>query len=337
MSYQKGQVADNQFESLDIEEYYSWLNTHVDIDRHPERLTTFFLSTKDSYSQCIGLEYLLMHGYHDELRQLIGKNKQSRDKLNREWAKFYQLIIENQQKMISHDKFLSKLHKKETTDPHLECIKLFMIISVHFNLKEFGTLANILDELTIKVKSVKHPILEPLLNQRLELVLFNYYWIRNEMILARKHGFEALDLTTNQYHLANLHVNLSLSYIFDDFASAKYHNQEALNIAKENNYQRLIKMIEENNTPFLYAHFNQPDGITTPVKSEQAHLAIARGDLEEARQLLSEVTESTPFIKYYLGLAHQDRHLLIQSYNQFIESRSDHFFARLPLTALQNM
>lgn len=322
---------------MDAEHYSVWLEMHVDIEEHPNRLKNFFLNTNDPYSQCVGLEYLLMNGYYSELDELIEKNRHHANYKNQEWANLYRLIMAKQSRAINHTKLLSMAQDFKTEDPSLQCIQLFFIISLHFDMFEYEILANKLDLLTDKIKKVNHRILGPLLNQRLKLVQFNHYWKRNEMLLARKHGFDALAQTNNKRILANLHINLSLSYIFDDFESAKYHLDETIKFAKEIKLTRLLNLVNNNNIPFIYAHFNQPNNIVTPVKSEQAHLAIARGDLLTAQQLLSEVTEDTPFTKYYLGRAHQDRRLLLQSYNEFLEQRSDHFFARLPLTALKNL
>lgn len=322
---------------MNAEQYLIWLESYVDIEEHPKKLKDFFLITNDSYSQCVGLEYLLMYGYYAELDKLIEKNKHHANKQNQEWAYLYELIIAKQKRALKHGELLAQAQDFKTDDLSLQCIQQFFIISLYFDMFEYEMLANKLDTLSENMKKINHRVLIPLLKQRLKLVLFNHYWKRNEMILARKHGFEALDGTNNSYHLANLHINLSLSYTLDDFESAHYHLNEALTIAKDKNITRLIELIRNQNIPFIYAHFNQPNDIITPIKSEQAHLAIARGELLTAQQLLSEVTEDTPFTKYYLGRAYQDRRLLLQSYNEFLEYRSDHFFARLPLTALKKL
>lgn len=330
-------INNQKFYSIDVEQYLFWLEDNVEKEKHPEKLKDFFLKTNDSYSQCIGLEYLLMHGYDQELLVLIDKNEKSKHQENREWAYLYQLIIAKQKRLIKHDCILEKAEKLKSNDCNFQSIQLFLIVSVYIDLFENEILANRLDELQEKVNQVNHRIFSPLVNHRLRLILFNHYWKKNEIILARKYGFEALPNTINSYHLANLHINLSLSYIFDDFESTKYHLNEAYKIAKAQKFSRLINMIEHRNKPFIYAHFNKPNNITTPIKSEQAHLSIARGNLLEAQQILSEVTENTPFTKYYLGRAHQDHKLLLQSYNEFLEYRSDYFFARLPLTALKKL
>lgn len=321
--------------NLDAEAYFYWLESHVDKQDHPRLLRDFFMTTNDAYSQCVALEFLYMYGYFDLVEQMIEKNKQSKNKVNRDWAYVFELIMAKLNRQVHLELLLEGAQRLNTEDPALSCINQVFIISIHFDMFEYEILGNKLDRLLIQIKTISDPIIAPLINQRLELVLFHNYWRRNEMILARKHGFNALAGTKNRYALANLHINLSLSYIFDEFESAIFHLNESKKNAESLNLTWIIDMIDNQNIPFLCAHFNRACDIKTPVKSEQAHLAIARGDLKLAQHLLSEVTEDTPFTKYYVGRAYQDRRILLQAYNEFIEKRSDHFFARLPLTALK--
>jgi hypothetical protein len=113
--------------------------------------------------------------------------------------------------------------------------------------------------------------------------------------------------------------------------------QQALQIAKKHDLTNVIRLVEQNTIPFLSAHYNKPEGITTVDQSEQAHLEIAKGNNEKAIKILRELPHDSPFVMYYLGKAKQDKDLLLQSYSYFIEKRSDYFFSRLPLNILKNM
>lgn len=330
-------IKPSQIKFKDAHQYLSWLQLNSDINTHPDKLKAFFVSTNDLYSQCIGLEFLLMNGFMPEFEQLLERNRNSRSKVNREWAFIYDLFLMKQKRVRSKSQLLELVQHFNTEDAALQCTQLFLEIALYFDIFEYGILANRLEELIRKLYAVTDPILRPLFKQRMNMVLFHHYWKRNEMVLARKYGFDALVNMTNIRYLANLHINLSLSYIFEDFELANYHLDETIRIAKEHNLPRLITSVENNNRPFIYAHFNIPNQLDTPIKSVQAHLALARGDFSTAQRILSEVTEDTPFTKYYIGRAFQNRRILLQSYNEFIEQRSDHFFARLPLTALRTL
>lgn len=321
----------------DLERFSYWAELNVQPKDRPQVMRDFFVQTTDAQAMRIGLEYLLMNGFYQDLHRLLDKNKQHTSILNRNWAHLFQLMLTKEKRTLTHEQLLTEAKRIQTDDPGLKALIQFFIIAIHVDVFEFDVVANRLDYLQELLYQVSHRVLSPLLNYRLDRVLFVHHWKRNEMLLARKYGFRAFRNNHNHVHLANLHINLSLSYLFDDFESANYHLIEAEQMAHEYQITRLIKMIEEQNRPFICAHFNRPDGITTPIKSEQAHLAMAKGDYETAPQILSEFTEFTPFTYYYLGRAHHDKQLLQKSYYAFIEERSDHYFARLPLAAMQSM
>ncbi|SDB81379.1 hypothetical protein SAMN05421734_10186 [Pelagirhabdus alkalitolerans] len=320
-----------------LERFSYWIELNVQQKNRPEALREFFVQASDPQDMRIGWEYLFMNGYYQDLKTLLSRNKHHVNSVNRQWAYLFDLMLTKEKRTLTHDQLLFETQKIKTDDPALKALIEFFVIAIHVDVFDFDAVANRLDDLLALFHQVSHRVLTPLLQYRLDRVLFMHHWKRNEMLLARKYGFRAFKNNHNHVHLANLHINLSLSYLFDDFESANYHLKEAEKMARENDITRIITMIEQQNRPFIYAHFNRPEGLTTPIKSEQAHLAMAGGDYETARQILSEFTEFTPFTHYYLGRAHHDYELLERSYDAFIEERSDHYFARLPLTAMQSM
>ncbi|MBU5595134.1 AimR family lysis-lysogeny pheromone receptor [Amphibacillus sp. MSJ-3] len=330
-------IGENQYYHLNAEEFYHWLNLHVPKVDHELAMRDYFMATNDPYSMCVGLEFLFMNDYYTELFQLIEKNKKHPKKLNNDWATFFDLTMAHHHKTMPFREISDRLQMIRTDDLSLKCLITFLMISIQIFFYDFDLIVNKLDQFREDSNKIHHSILHPYIQHRLDRAQFFHYWKRNEMILARKFGYQALAGVNNRIHLAYLHINLSFSFMFDDFDSSVYHIKEAYKIVKENNITNLLTEIEENNIPFIYAHFNKPEGIKTSDKSEQAHLALARGDTELAKQLLAEVTEITPFTKYYLGRAYSDKQMLIQSYNDFIEKQSDHFFARLPLMAIQKL
>ncbi|WP_067841430.1 AimR family lysis-lysogeny pheromone receptor [Amphibacillus sediminis] len=332
-----GETLLHQYHHLNAEQFYIWLNEHVAQLDHDRALRDYFLATRDPYSMCVGLEYLFANDHILELKQLIARNKELPFQLNRDWAFFFELSLAKQDSTLPLEKILEQLKLIKTTDRALKCLIQYLAFSVHIIFSENGLIVNKLDQFEEDVKEVNHIVLLPLLEHRLDIAQFFFHWKSNEMLLARKYGYNALAGTYNRANLANLHNHLCLTYIFDDFDSAIYHLEEAYRIGKELKMKRLLTIINHQNRPFIYAHFNKPEGIITSDISEQAHLAIARGELKLAESLLTKVTKVTPFTKYYLGRARRDSRLLRQSYNDFIEKQGDHFFARLPLNALNTL
>lgn len=323
--------------SMTLTQFVMWLKLVADEDQHPKMIRDFCMKTTDESDMRMGLEYLYNYGFYTELTDLTQKNKQHTNPLNQKWALVYELIMARQKRTIPQDKIIETAQSIETDDPALAFLIEHLIMSSYFDIFEYDKLANSLDQIYQLQQEVDNPLIDSFFQIRLDSMLFVYHWKRNEMILARKHGFRLINRVNNPMREANIHLNLCLTYIFDGYENCMYHLNEAKKIAENQNMTRLIDMINHQNIPFVHAHFNQPEGITTPIISEQAHLEIAKGNLQKAKELLAELPDHTPFTTYYLGRASQDKNILMRAYKGFIEGRSDHFFARLPLQAIREM
>ncbi|WP_010531602.1 AimR family lysis-lysogeny pheromone receptor [Lentibacillus jeotgali] len=284
-----------------------------------------------------GMEFLYMYGYYDDLQRLITKNRSSESPSNRKWAEVYQLTLDRKQRRYPANDVLRKASKFRTDETELKCLIEFIKLAVYFSRHEYGMLGNILEKQQQLFEKVTDCFMLAFFHNRLDQNLFVYYLVRNEAIIARKYAFRALKEATSPITKISLHIRLGLSYMHDTYLQGIYHLTEALKLAKKENLQTEVENIEQRNIPFLSAHFNQLEGITSTDISEQAHIEIAKGNYAKAEALLSEIEINSPFKLYYLGMAKQDERILLQSYNDFIEKRSDYFFSRLPLNALRKM
>ncbi|MDC3411806.1 AimR family lysis-lysogeny pheromone receptor [Aquibacillus sp. 3ASR75-11] len=295
----------------------------------------FTLESESSMVQKEGMEFLYMNGYDDDLRILIQKNFHSMNMANNRWAYVYELLLERKRRLRSPRQLIHLVEKVETESPELKCLVGFLRIYCYYDMFEFDMLGNYLEELNESVSEVDNPFMSALLYVRLQQVLFIYYWKRNEIIIARKHAFRILSRTYNLDFQLNTHINLALTYTFDSYTQAMNHLNEAVKIAKQCNQKRLLSMIYQQNLPFISAHFGMVDGIASDDPSEQAHIEIAKQNFVGASKILDNVSINSPFRKYYLGLAHQDKDILLEAHKDFIEKRSDYFFSKLPLNAIQ--
>ncbi|SHG84976.1 AimR family lysis-lysogeny pheromone receptor [Ornithinibacillus halophilus] len=297
----------------------------------------FCLQSTSDEIQRVGLEFLYINGFYDDLYELIDKNMESLNPRNRVWAKVYKIMIYNKLVGNSFEELREELKAIKAPDPELKCLIEITIMDTYYNQREFGKVGNLIDKQFMLFDAINDEYLLSCFNQRFYQRLFIYYWKRNELIIARKYAFRALNQTTNPSTKANLHTNLGLTYSFDTYYQGMYHLKEALRIAQKHNLKRRIISIEKYNIPFLSAHFKKVRGIHSDDISEQAHIEIAKGNPDKAIQLLEGISLDSPFKMYYMGLAKQDENLLFQSYNDFIEKRRDYFFSRLPLNALKNL
>lgn len=302
-----------------------------------ELIRKYCLETTSDEMQKKGMEFLYIHGFLSDLEQLIEKNRTSADTSKQQWAVAYRLVIDSRKENIPPIDILRRARNIKTHEPELKCVVEFVKNTAYFRLNDYGSMGNFLHRLQQLFDQIDDRLIVSYFKIRLYQNLFIYYWMRNELIIARKYAFRALNKTPNPMTKVNIHINLGLTYTFDTFHQGMYHMSEALKLSQTHRYDDQIYRIKHRNIPFLAAVFKQTENMTTDDKSEQAHLAIARGDLPRARALLDEIPIDSPFRLYYLGLAQQNRDILTQAYNQFIEKRSDFFFSRLPLKALSKL
>lgn len=322
---------------LSLEHVISMLSTQHDEQTVLELVRKLCLQSNKSEIMKKGMEFLYMNGFYKDLQQLITKNSKAKDKSNNQWAAIYQLMIDRKFNRITPLEILHHTSDLHMDEPETKCLTEFVKNMARYDMHEFGKIGNFLDKQQYLFDAISDPFLVSFFNIRLYEALFVYYWIRNELIIARKYAFRVLNLTQSPKTKAAININLALTYTFDTYQQGMYHLTEAQKISKEHGLLKNINIIQNQNIPFLSAHHRRVEGITTSEKSEQAHIEIAKGNLKKAENMLRKLPLDSPFQLYYLGLATNDRDILHQSYNGFFEKRSDHFFSRLPLRALQDM
>lgn len=322
---------------LSLEHVISMLSTQHNEQTVRELIRKLCLQSNNNDIMKKGMEFLYMNGFYEDLQVLIEKNNKSTHKSNNQWAVLYQLMMDRKLNLLTPQEILHHASYLQSDEPEVICLIEFVQISAHYELRDFRKIGNFLDKQQHLFDHVKDPFILSYFDLRMYQLLFLYYWFRNEVIIARKYAFRLINQTQSPRTKAGMHINLALTYTFDTYQQGMHHLTEAKKISKENGLMNNISIIEDRNIPFLSAHHNQVTGISTYDKSEQAHLEIAKGNFKKAENILRKLTMDSPFRLYYLGLATQDKSLLYQSYNYFIEKRSNHFFCRLPILALQEI
>lgn len=324
-------------DKLSLEHVISMLSTQHDEQTVLDLVRKLCLQSNKNEIMKKGMEFLYMNGFYVDLQQLINKNNESVHKSNNQWAAIYQLMIDRKFHRRTPREILHHLSNLHIDEPETKCLKEFLKNMTRYDMHEFRRIGNFLDKQQSLLDDISDPFLETFFNIRLYEALFVYYWVRNELIIARKYAFRVLNLTQNPKTKAAININLALTYTFDTYQQAMYHLEEAQKISKEHGLLKNLNIIKNQNIPFISARHKRVKGINTNDKAEQAHIEIAKGNLKKAEQMLRKLPMDSPFQLYYLGLATKDKNLLYESYNWFIEKRSDHFFSRLPLLALQEL
>lgn len=322
---------------LSLEHVISMLSTQYDKQTVLELVRNLCLQSNKDEIMKKGMEFLYMNGFYKDLQFLIDKNNKSENKSNNQWAIIYQLMIDRKLNHITPQEIVHHSAKLHIDEPELLCLREFLINMSHYDMREFGRIGNFIEKQQHLFETISDPFLISFFNIRMYEALFVYYWVRNELIMARKYAFRVLNLTQNPRTKAAVNINLALTYTFDTYQQGIHHLNEARTISKEYGLLSNINAIKNQNIPFISAYHKRVAGVTTNDKSEQAHIEIAKGNHKKAESILRNLPIDTPFQMYYMGLATNDKNLLYQSYNYFIEKRSDHFFSKLPILALQEL
>ncbi|WP_085994064.1 AimR family lysis-lysogeny pheromone receptor [Oceanobacillus senegalensis] len=327
----------SNIDELTMEQLQSMLRLEHDINTVRQLIRKYCIEANSSDLRKKGMEYLYMHGYFDDLEELINKNIQSSDPSMKQWAEVYQILLNIKHGRYAKCEAVEAVKSVETKEPELLCLLEFAMIYKEYSLCQYKELGNFISMYDQYMSEIDDFYLQESFKIRYIQLSLMYTLMRNEIIVARRLAYKLLNQVMNPYILLDTHIKLGLSYTFDSYFKAIYHMHEALKIAKEYDFPSEMNVIEKQYIPFLSAHFGKADQITTTDKTEQAHLELAKGNKEDAIEILTDVAEHTPFSKYYLGKALKDKSLLIQSYKQFVHKRNDYFFSRLPLNELRRI
>ncbi|CDQ38322.1 MULTISPECIES: AimR family lysis-lysogeny pheromone receptor [Virgibacillus] len=326
--------------TLSLEQLKEFLSRDHDNETVMQLIRKYCLQSSSRDIQKKGMEFLYMNGFFEELQQLVEKNKKSTYTSNRQWASIYQIMIDRNTTRYSPHELLQKVKRMTADDPETKCLIEFVKVTLYYDLQQYDKIGNFLDIQQRLFERIDDRFLIAFFNIRLNQFLMIYYLLRNELIMARKCAYRVLNLSQNPNTKAGVHIKLGLSYIFDTYLQGMYHLNEAISIAEYHGLQNIIHSVNNNNIPFLTSHFRKLDQfehITTTDASELAHMEIAKGNNAKAISILSKIKLDSPFKLYYMGKAKYDKQILLQSYNEFIEKRSDFFFSRLPLSVLKTM
>lgn len=287
--------------------------------------------SKELSEQMASMEFLYMNDLFGELRTLV-----NREEIHGDVRYLYTLLVERLNEKVTLEQ-LSGLRTLQFSHPSLHCLHLFTLVYSYYDLKIYTALDKYLDDCDQALQSVDEPLMYYYLNQRYQELLFQHYWKTDNPVLASRYGYKMINTEVSPRKKSQMYHNLALSKLFNGYESSMEPIYKSLEIAKEHELNPFINAIKQHTIPFISAFHHRLEGVVTKDPVENAHLALARGDYEETRKILSSLPSLTPFQESYLGLATQDVDLLKHAYKRFIHERGDHFFARVPLEYLNRM
>lgn len=162
-----------------------------------------------------------------------------------------------------------------------------------------------------------------------------------KVLETRENSFELLEICSDEPNFkiqkANAHYNIAESYIFENYTQSKFHFEQALHVLGSSfnkETQRKKRAIERTLNFLKIYHSKELDNLYGNLDlSEQAFLAIRKGDKELALVILEKIEEEkgslNEFSTFYLGLAKEDVRIIEKSLEMFI-ANSSNFYAKLP-------
>ncbi|KGP71811.1 AimR family lysis-lysogeny pheromone receptor [Pontibacillus yanchengensis] len=331
-------LNDARSSNLSLYTFFHLVPSICDIEEGSNLIRDYCLQSNSPEARYHSLEFFLMNGYKKEFTKLLHENKYSINPYDQTWAQLYELLSNLETQSMTSDKVLFELESINPLSDEQSSVHVLTKLYCFYDMNRFDVIASLTEELYGRVEVLEPSILKDSLLFRLNEVQQRYHWRRNELILSRKYGYKIIkqkNISLNRK--CKTHQCLGLSYLYDSYDQSMFHLHQARNIAERYNLQDQEYYISQHNIPFVSAFHHKVDGITTQEPSEQAHIALAKGDYEEARMILSSFPTLTSFQTYYLGIATQNHHLFIKSYNKFVNEDSHHFFARLPLRELNKL
>ncbi|SES10825.1 hypothetical protein SAMN04487944_11871 [Gracilibacillus ureilyticus] len=330
-------IIDKYLESnyqLELHQFMTMISLEHDEVKVLELVKEFCMHSESDLDHRLALEIFYVNGCERELQNLIEKNSTSDNVLNQRYAMYYQVMTDiNRKKDKNAIRDIVSILPAENAE--LQCLKYFIEMELDIEVNQYDRIGYYLNKLQPLLHEIENPLLATSFNIRTHILLFIYYWKRNELILARRNAYIVLQYPHHFRQKAKLHIYLAFSYIYEDFTSAIYHIDEALEIAKMFEDKKMQRFISSYAYPFICAHFGKVEGVDTDDPVEKAHLEIARGNKTGAKAILERLSISTPFTKYYFGLVTNKQQYFIHSYHEFMNKRGDHFFAKLPLKACE--
>ncbi|MFG6147868.1 AimR family lysis-lysogeny pheromone receptor [Halobacillus sp. B23F22_1] len=314
------------------ERYHFFLKSHSN-ERAAELTKEYCMKTPfytvDDQLACF--EFLYMNDYIIELETILHSKNNHPDP-----SSLYEMLIKRREKAFS----LHELQEFEALifkHPSLKCLHLFIMIYMYYDLKRYTALDKYIDLCCVHLLAVKEPLFYYYMNLRFDELSFHHYWKTNNLILARKYAFKYISKAIAPQNLSAMHLNLSLTYVFEDYDSSMYHADQALKIADIHGLSSITKILKNNTIPFIAAFHYRTDNMTTSDLVETAHIALAENEWDKARSILTSLPTLTPFQESYLGLATQNSKILRRAHERFVEENGDLFFAMLPKLYLKRL
>ena len=106
-------------EELTLEELMEVLTQEHDDETVNQMVKKYCMESESLDIMKKSMEFLYLHGYYKELKELINKNKTSENASNRLWAKVYQINVDRRFGSFTPHESIEQIKKIHTEEPEL--------------------------------------------------------------------------------------------------------------------------------------------------------------------------------------------------------------------------
>ncbi|MGY3419178.1 tetratricopeptide (TPR) repeat protein [Bacillus mycoides] len=310
----------------------------------------YFTSTKRNLNKRIAMNYLMAHGELEILKTLVDQEINSDNKENQEWAVLYDLMYKRYAGILKGEQLHVELNKRmksmKLKSKELEILTEVIEMLSAYDQGNYKLMVNKSNMLMEKLDEVTDPYLKESFYYKIKECAIHGYLTACELDNLRDICHDVIkDISISKNFPvveATVYGVLGESYIFSDceYDKALFYLRKSLSIfEKGSNKQMLMRRAMISNTiEFLKIHHKIDLEHANPLHlAEKAYLEIQKGNNDLAIEMLLKLKEQngelTAFQIYYLGLAKNDRNLLLQSLDKF-ERLGNIFYAQLPKKSL---
>lgn len=303
-------------------------------DREEKLMEIYIRAINKPENLRLALEYASFNRNLPLLEYLINREINSDNRVNQEWAKVYQLMLQIHKKTYD-EKFLIQL--RETRVGTQEMNILLRIMECYFFYYNFDFRSFIALSKTIErdIKDVTNKFIGETFLVRISEVLLNSHFRNGDIEQCRRYANLVINSNANKFKKANAYLTLSYTYLLENYDISMRLLLKCRELLIESGNVNFLNDVDNRGIPFAKCYWSKElDTVQTNSEAEQAHLAIRKGNLDLAIDILSKIEKHTGFSKYYLGLATGNEQYFYESIAMF-KQQGDLFFINLPLIELK--
>ncbi|WP_025029043.1 AimR family lysis-lysogeny pheromone receptor [Caldalkalibacillus mannanilyticus] len=292
----------------------------------------------------IAMEYAFVTRNRELQKELIQTFKKSKGRLEREWAKIYNIEFLRTIEQIKPGEIIEKLENKFFETLEMKIYSNILLSYAYYDINEFTQSLNKLLSIEYKVADISNELIRRCYTSRMGQVLSSIYFYKDNEKMSKKYYYLVLEHAIDEVSLASTYHSLGFIYFYSDLELALSNLERSRAMYICGGSPKKTQQVENTINFVQIYHGIKPSYLKVSDDFKDLHnLAfyyIRMGQSTKAKQLLEQINmdELSNYYKafhyYYLGELTLDDTYYYDSIIEFIEAGND-FFLRLPIEGLR--